>query len=106
MTVKKHKSMRHIFTFDNIWKMAMSVLLVMGIYLNANYVTIQKFEALRESNNMAHSRITEVLSQVNTSISLLQANQKIIEDMRLVQSRLVVDVADIKARITILEKNK
>jgi type IV secretory pathway VirB4 component len=35
MAVKKHKSMRHIFIFDNIWKMATSVLLVLGIYLNA-----------------------------------------------------------------------
>lgn len=87
-----------------MWKAATTALLVAGIYLNANYVTVQKFESAQGDNATAHARITEVLAQVNTSVSLLQQNHKIIEDIRVRQQQSIVDIADLKARVVILEK--
>ena len=68
------------FTFDNIYKVASLGGIICIMWLNSHYVTIERFETFTSEQVVLHTKITEAISSINTSLVLLQNNSKQLED--------------------------
>ena len=74
------------------------IFLVLVMWANAHYVTVEKFEAYQKANDLAHAATASTLVSVDKTLALMQQNQELlVENQR--------DIKNLSVRVVSLESD-
>lgn len=76
------------------------IFLVLVMWANAHYVTVEKFEAYQKANDLAHASTAATLVSVDKTLALMQQNQELLvenqRDIKNLTTRVVSIESDLK----------
>lgn len=76
------------------------IFLVLVMWANAHYVTVEKFEAYQKANDLAHAATSATLVSVDKTLALMQQNQELLvenqRDIKNLTTRVVAIESDVK----------
>lgn len=91
---------------DKIYKVGSFGGIILILWLNSHYVTIEKFEANNKDNTAQHLVIGESLNKISLTLAIMENNSSLIKDheerLRIIEGRQ----ADMSSRVIQLEKIK
>lgn len=104
--MKKRKT-NMITTIKNNFSVIKDIGMILGmcgiLYLNANYVTVQKYEAYQKANDLAHREIQTALVSTDKTLALMQQTLSLTTLQGEEIKRNTVKVAEIEIRLRAVE---